>query len=278
MLHGMTVNTPDLWQQVLPRLTAQTQKYNRGHAVVLGGGRMTGAARLASEAAMRMGAGLCTIICPPASLLAYQQGAPHILCESYTSLAHLAHNLTDKRRNAVLLGPGAGFDDAEALQQAVVETLKLKRATVLDADALTVFEHHHARLFTALHGNCVLTPHEGEFARLFPMLTGTRTQNVLDAAKLCNAVLLLKGAETLIATPQGELRVNTHASPALATAGAGDVLAGMILGLMAQGMSAFDAASAAAWIHGDAALRHGAGLVAPDIIGLIPAILKDLLS
>lgn len=272
----MVQNTPALWRALLPVPQADTHKYDRGHAVVLGGTRLTGAARLASEAAMRAGAGVCSIITAPAALPVYQAGAPHVLVESYPSLARFAETLADTRRNAVLMGPGAGTEDAEALRQAIIATLQLRRAVVLDADALSVFAEAPECLFAALHDRCVLTPHEGEFARLFPDLGGEKTHRTVQAAQRCRAVVLLKGAETIIGGPYGQFVCNTHASPWLATAGSGDVLAGIILALLAQGISPFDSAAAAAWIHGDASLRLGCGLVAPDLIAQLPVVLKAL--
>lgn len=276
----MIENTPELWLERLPRPDRTSHKYSRGHAVVLGGTRMTGAARLASEAAMRIGAGLCTIVCDEAVRPVYQHGAAHILVESYSSLGRFANHLIDTRRNATLLGPGAGLEDKAELKQAVLDTLTRKRACVLDADALSVFADTPARLLTELHlhGHCVLTPHEGEFAHLFPELKGERIDRAATAARHSKAVVLLKGAHTVIAGPEGQIVINTHATPYLATAGSGDVLSGIILGLLAQGMSAFDAACAGAWIHGDVGLHIEAGLVAPDLIAVLPATLKALLA
>lgn len=271
-------NTPQLWKSLLPRPTGESHKYTRGHAVVLGGSRLTGAARLVSEAATRAGAGLCTIACDDSAKSIYQCGAPHILVESYSSLARFSDHLADARRNAVLLGPGAGLEDKAALKEAVLGTLARKRATVLDADAISAFADIPSRLMAALNSNCVLTPHEGEFKHLFPQIEGSKTERALSAAKASRAVVLLKGAETAIAAPDGRLVLNNHASPYLATAGSGDVLAGIILGLLAQGMPAFDAACAGAWLQGEASLRLGPGMVAPDLIATLPAVLKDVLA
>lgn len=271
-------NSPSLWKGVLPVPDNNSHKYTRGHVVILGGNRLTGAARLASEAAMRTGAGMCTIVADFEVADVYQSGAPHILFEPLESLVEFSKHLDDDRRRAVLVGPGAGREDAKALRAAVIDVLGTRKAAVIDADALSVFEGHGRELFDALHDNVVLTPHEGEFTRVFgDMLPGTRADNATDAAKKSNAVVVLKGAETIIAHPDGRIVVNTHASPWLASAGTGDVLAGMVLGLMAQGMSAFDAACAATWMHGDASLKIGPGLVAPDLVVQIPAVLKGIL-
>jgi NAD(P)H-hydrate epimerase len=261
----MTENTPDLWRSKIPVPSPDGHKYDRGHLIVVGGSRLTGAARLAGEAAMRMGAGLCTIVADPKAQLTYQEGAPHLMFEPMS-----AQFLDDPRRNAVVIGPGA---DEEGLRELVLEILATGKAAVLDASALTCFKDDRQALVKALHSGAVLTPHEGEFKRLFPDLPGAP-----EAAKLTGATVLLKGAETVIASPAGQVIVNRHASPYLATAGSGDVLAGMIGGLLAQGVEGFDAACMAAWMHGEAALRHGPGLVAPDLVAGIPAVLAELIA
>ncbi len=271
----MKKNSPDLWFSDLPKPNKKANKYDRGHLIVLGGSDMTGAARLASEAAMRMGCGLCTVVSSEEVKTIYLSGAPHVMFEPYKNLGDFSSHFSDAKRTACLIGPGAGKNKPEELRAAVLGVLKLKKLVVLDADALNVFEDITDKLFSALHDNCVLTPHEGEFARLFPDLKGTREERALQAAKLTGAAILLKGAETVIATP-AEVIVNDHAAPWLATAGAGDVLAGMIGGLLAQGMAPFKTCAAATWIHGEAGIQLGAGLVAPDIIAAIPEIIKHL--
>lgn len=266
-------NDPGFWSSLMPRPGDDSHKYKRGHAVIFGGPVMTGAARLAALAAMRIGAGLCTIVADPSAAAIYQGGAPHIL---YEPLVDWPGHLKDPRRSAVLLGPGAGQDRADALRAMVLDSISPSRSLVLDADALTVFSGQAAALFEALNDHCVLTPHEGEFTRLFGELPGTRVDRAVTASHMAGAVVVLKGAKTVIAHPDGRVAVNDHASPLLATAGSGDVLAGMILGLLAQGMPVFEAACAAVWIHGEAALRFGPGLVAPDIVEQIPGILREL--
>jgi hydroxyethylthiazole kinase-like uncharacterized protein yjeF len=273
-----TENGPSLWRNILPFPGRESHKYTRGHAIVLGGDRLTGAARLASEAAMRIGAGMCTIVADFEVAKVYQSTAPHILFEPLESLYHFSSHLDDERRRAVLIGPGAGRQDSKALRQAVLDVLATRKSAVLDADALNVFEGHSRELFELLHENVVLTPHEGEFLRVFgDMLPGTRAEHAADAAKKANAVIILKGAETIIAHPDGRVVTNRHASPWLASAGTGDVLAGLVVGLTVQGMPAFDAACAATWMHGDAAIRIGPGLVATDLIAHIPTVLRDLI-
>lgn len=261
-------NNPAQWRNLFPFPSAATHKYVRGHAVILGGSSMTGAARLASMAAMRVGAGVCTIVADAESGVVYRNGAPHVLFEPLH--IDFSTHYVDPRRNALLLGPGYGRGHDDTLRNAVFGAVASGRAVVLDADALNVFEGQAERLFAVLHAGCILTPHAGEFKRLF----GDRTAS--EAAKASGAVVVLKGAETTIAAPDGRMVVNTHATPYLATAGSGDVLAGIILGLLAQGMPAFESACAGVWIHGEAGLRFGPGLTAPDLIEQIPGILREL--
>ncbi len=258
-----------MWRRTFPALEASGNKYGRGHAVVLGG-VMTGAARLAAEAARRIGAGLVTIAAPPEARVIYGAGAPGTIVATIENEAAFATLIGDPRRNAVLLGPGAGT--VPAVREKVLTALGLSKHCVIDADALTVFADDPARLFDAICGPCVLTPHEGEFARIFDT-AGDKLTRARAAARISGAVVLLKGADTVIAAPDGRAAVNTGAPPTLATAGSGDVLAGMILGLLAQGMDAFAAACAATDLHGRAAAAFGRGLIAEDIIAELPGVL-----
>lgn len=270
----MDKNSPPLWQDQIPVPSKDGHKYDRGHAVIWGGPRMTGAARLASQAAMRIGAGICTIVAPKDTQFIYQVEAPHILFEPLES--DFTNHISDPRRNAVLIGPGAGLDAADSLRDTIEKTAKTGKSLVIDADGLNCFENNTDRLYKILHEKCVLTPHEGEFTRIFPHLQGSKTERAQQAAQLTGAVILLKGAETIIAHPNGTVVINDHASPYLATAGAGDVLAGIITGLLAQNMPIYEATCAATWIHGEAAINLGPGLIAPDLINQIPAIINRL--
>ena len=224
---------------------------------------------------MRSGTGLCTIVSEQSAAEIYKRGAAHVMHESLNSYNEFAAHIKDRRRNAILMGPGAGLDDRKALQSAVLEVLKTGKATVLDADALSCFEDDADMLIKALHDKCVITPHEGEFNKLFPDLDSHKLERAQKAAQLSGAIILLKGPDTVIAAKNKITVINTHATPWLATAGSGDVLAGLIAGLMAQDMEPHLAACAACWIHGEAAQRHGPGLVAPDIIENIPSVLRD---
>jgi NAD(P)H-hydrate epimerase len=251
-------NGPALWEAALPRPARDGHKYDRGHALIAGGAELTGAARLASEAALRAGAGLVTLAAPAQALPVYRTTLPAAVMAR--DLASFGELLADKRRNAVLLGPGNGADQ---ICRARIEAARGSgRACVLDADALTVLAPFDTRLSAAF----VLTPHDGEFARLFPDLaSGDRLTRARAAAARSGAVVLLKGADTVVAHSDGRASIAGNAPPWLATAGSGDALAGIVVGLLAQGMSAFDAASAAVWLHGHAAETLGPGLIADDL-------------
>ena len=230
---GLRRNGPPLWRDRLPRPGPEGHKYARGHALVLGGGRMTGAARLAARAARRAGAGLVTVACPASAFAVYAAGDPGTLVEPLDRPEAFADSLADPRRNAVLLGPGAGATAQTRAQ--VLSALDTGRAVVLDADALTVFADRPEELFERLTERCVLTPHEGEFGRLFGPSAraggGGKVERARRAAERSGAVVLLKGPDTVIAHPGGRAAISGNGPPDLATAGSGDVLAGIILGL-----------------------------------------------
>ncbi len=285
-------NHPDLWLSSWPEPRADGHKYQRGHALIAGGGRMTGAARLAARAALRAGAGLVTIACPPEAQLVYSLAAAAALVEPVADEAAFAALLASGRRTAALLGPGNGV--SLALRGRVLAVLAAGLAAVLDADVLTAFAADPAPLFAALNGRCLLTPHEGEFARLFPPQAEPAGEAQAEpvgeakaepagklgraraAAARSGAVVLLKGADTVIAAPDGRVAITGNAPPDLATAGSGDVLAGLAVGLVAQGLPAFEAAAAAAWLHGEAGTAAGPGLIADDLPEALPAVLRKL--
>lgn len=266
-------NDPCWWEEAFPQPSVAGHKYTRGHALIVGGAEMTGAARLAAGAAARLGAGLVTVAAPAPAFPIYAGALTGVIVRPTDGLEALRALLADPRRNAALIGPGAG-PGAET-RAAVLAILAAKKRTVLDADALTAFAAERDTLFAALHPDCVLTPHEGEFARLFDS-GGDKLDRARRAARESGAVVLLKGADTVIAAPDGRAAINDNAPPQLATAGAGDVLAGMVLALLAQGMAPFAAAAAACWLHGAAASRVGAGLVAEDLVAALPAVLAAL--
>ena len=266
-------NHPDVWQADLPRPKPSGNKFSRGHALICGGYPMTGAARMAARAAARMGAGLTTIAVPEAAFGVYAAALTSIMVQPMANAQDLARLLSDKRFTALLVGPGAGVNDAT--RDAALAMLATSRPTLLDADALSVFSSRTDELARAIHGPCIITPHEGEFTRLFA-IQGDKLTRARFAARALGAVVVLKGADTVVAAPDGRAVVNTNAPPSLATAGSGDVLGGFILGLLAQGIDAFQAAAAAVWMHGAAAADFGSGLLAEDLPDRLPSVLSRL--
>jgi hydroxyethylthiazole kinase-like uncharacterized protein yjeF len=269
-------NTPGLWRYPWPE--AEGHKYTRGHCVVVSGGAAhTGAARLAARAALRVGAGLVSVASPPNAVMVNASHLTAVMVKVFDGAPGLAQLLSDKRLNAVALGPGLGVGgETRALVDAA---LKSGAAVTLDADAITSFKDDPKALFRLLHECCVLTPHAGEFERLFPGLldeSPSKLEATRAAAARAGCVVLLKGGDTVIADPAGKAAINANAPPWLATAGAGDVLTGLVAGLLAQGMSAFEAACCGAWLHGDAASHFGPGLIAEDLPEMLPAVLRGL--
>jgi NAD(P)H-hydrate epimerase len=268
-------NEPALWAHALERSDPGDHKYARGHLTILGGEQATGAARMAALAARRCGAGLATIAAPEASSSIYRAAEPGNL----VTTSDVAQLVGDPRRNAFLIGPGSGVNDRT--RAAVLAALGARRAVVLDADAVTVFADDPARLFEAIGGPALLTPHEGEFKRLFPDLAGApgKVERVRQAAKRSGATVLLKGADTTVAAPDGRAVINIHAPPSLATAGSGDVLAGIAAGLMTRGLDPLAAGAAAAWIHGECAYGFGRpGLIAEDLLVQLPEALDKAIN
>ncbi len=269
---GLRVNHPCWWWSAVPRRGAESHKYRFGHAVVVGGPpHATGATRLAARAALRIGAGLVSVAAQPAALPVYAASLTAVmtkLCPDATAIAAL---LDDPRLNAWLIGPAAGTD--EPTREIAVLLARSGRPLVLDADALTAFAGDRARLLSVLHARCVLTPHDGEYARLFAH-QGDRLARARAAAAESGAVVVLKGADSVIAAPDGRAAIQPWAPAALATAGTGDVLAGMILGLLAQGVPAFEAAAAGVWLHACAGACAGPHLIAEDLPEHIPQALR----
>ncbi len=269
-------NGPGQWSLRWPK--PEAHKYARGHCLVVSGpAHATGAARLASRGALRIGAGLVSVASPPDAVAVNAAALTAIMVKPFSGSAGLADLLKDPRFNSVVIGPGCGVGrDTEELVAAILGS---KAAAVLDADALTSFRNEQKVLFALLREPAVLTPHEGEFERLFPGLLASSTSKVeaaRAAAAQAKCTVLLKGADTVIAAPDGRAIINSNAPPALATAGSGDVLAGFIGGLMAQGLNSFEAAACAAWLHGEAANEFGPGLIAEDLPEQLPAVLREL--
>ena len=274
-------NGPALWRSTLRIPGPADHKYHRGHALVVSGPMTrTGAARLAAGAALRAGAGLVTMASPGNALAVNAAHLTAIMLRRVDDAATLSETLADRRFTAVGLGPGLGTDAPE--RAFVLAALDSDAALVLDADALTVFADNPHALFAAISGRdraTLLTPHAGEFARLFPDLASSdmaRTKIALEAARRSGAVVVLKGADTVIAAPDGRAAINANASPWLATAGSGDVLTGIATGLAAQGMPGFEAACAAVWMHGAAGTALGPGLIAEDLSPALRGVIAGL--
>lgn len=300
-------NTPALWRDVVPIPGSGGHKYTRGHAIVVSGPpESTGAARLSARATLRVGAGLVTVASPR---LAFPVNAAHltaIMINPFDAPDGLESVLADARRNVVLIGPGAGIGDATRTMVEIA--LKTEAAVVLDADALTSFAEPEpsaspsqafgflasstagasddatpdslfAMIARRSSRSVVLTPHDGEFKRLFGAgdPEASKLDRARDAARRSGAVVVLKGADTTISAPDGRAAINENAPPWLATAGSGDVLAGFITGLLAQGMPAFEAACAAVWLHGECANDFGMGLIAEDLPEILPRVLQRVL-
>jgi len=268
------LNIPALWKSSFPMADFDSHKYTRGHAIVVGGlVTTTGAARLAAASALRAGAGLVSIACPPDALPIYAASLTSVMTKPVKNMSELATLLEDKRVTAALIGPGNGVN--ETTREQVLHILSLKKPCVLDADALTVFKNDAKSLFAAIETPTVLTPHEGEFERLFSF-KGNKAQRAREAAKHSKAVVVFKGNDTVIAAPDGRIAINAGAPAWLATAGSGDVLAGLITGLLAQHMPAFEAACAGVWMHGRAAAECGPGMIAEDLPNAVPIAIREL--
>jgi NAD(P)H-hydrate epimerase len=271
-------NGPSLWENDYPWPKPLAHKYARGHAIVVSGPvHATGAARLAARAALRVGAGLVSVASPQDAVTVNASALTAIMIKPFSGATGLADLLKDKRFNSVVVGPGCGVGAATRNLAAAV--LASNAAAVIDADALTSFAENPNDLFVLLREPCVLTPHEGEFERVFPGLlkrSPTRVEAARAASAAAKCTVVLKGPDTAIAAPNGRVAITSNAPPTLATAGSGDVLSGLIGGLLAQGFDSYNAAAAATWLHGEAAFRFGPGLIAEDLPELLPAVLAAL--
>ena len=277
-------NTPQFWRAAFPVPRVDGHKFARGHVIAVSGDiAATGAARLAARGAQRAGAGLVTLASPSDALAVNAAALTAVMVRSINTAVEFAELLEDKRLNACVIGPGAGL--GARTRDYVQTALSARRGLVLDADALTSFAEAPDHLFEAIKAShdpqVVLTPHEGEFPRLFSDMSNkhpnrSKLERVRAAAERAGAVVLLKGADTVVASPDGRATIAANAPPWLATAGAGDVLAGMIAGLLAQGAPAFEAASIGVWMHGEAAREAGPGLIAEDLPEVLPAVFRRL--
>jgi hydroxyethylthiazole kinase-like uncharacterized protein yjeF len=277
-------NVPQAWRDSFPVPRIDGHKYARGHAIVVSGDiAATGAARMSARGALRAGAGLVTLASPRDALAVNAAALTAVMVRATDTVVEFAELLADKRLNACVIGPGAGL--GQRTRDFVLTALSAQRHLVLDADALTSFAEAPDRLFEAIKTShdpqVVLTPHEGEFPRLFSDISNkhpnrSKLERVRAAAERSGAVVLLKGPDTVVASPDGRATIAANAPPWLATAGAGDVLAGMIAGLLAQGVAAFEAASIGVWMHGEAAREAGPGLIAEDLPEVLPAVFRRL--
>ncbi len=268
-------NRPSLWSHLLPTERAEQHKYNRGHVMVLGSrAPMLGACRLTALAALRTGSGLVTLMAPKGTYDIQAAALDDILVVNMAKQNSFVSRLKDDRITAVAIGPGAGV--SIETRNLVLKTLETERATVLDADALTSFIDQPASLFKAITGPAVLTPHTGEFQKLFPDLDYGRDKLAAarTAAKRSGAVIILKGPDTVIASPCGLAAINSNAPSHLSVGGTGDILTGMVASLMGQGITAFDSACAAVWLHAKAAQSYSRGMIASDLLTEIPSALS----
>jgi hydroxyethylthiazole kinase-like uncharacterized protein yjeF len=277
-------NTPEIWRTSFPVPRVSGHKYARGHVLVVSGDvAATGAARMSARAALRAGAGLVTLASPRDALVVNAAALTAVMVRPVDSTVEFAEQLADKRFNTVVIGPGAGV--GQGTVDFVHTALSAQRHLVLDADALTSFADAPDRLFESIKAvsepQVVLTPHEGEFPRLFSDMSNkhpgrSKLERVRAAAERSGAVVLLKGPDTTVASPDGRASIAANALPWLATAGSGDVLAGIIAGLLAQGVPAFEAASMGVWMHGEAAREAGPGLIAEDLPETMPAVTRRI--
>ncbi|MGA7806624.1 NAD(P)H-hydrate dehydratase [Bradyrhizobium sp.] len=277
-------NTPPFWRESFPVPRIDGHKYARGHVLVVSGGiAATGAARMSARGSLRAGAGLVTLASPRDALVVNATALTAVMVRPVDTPVEFAEELADKRFNAIVIGPGAGIGTRTV--DFVHTALSAQRHVVLDADALTSFAGAPERLFQSIkaahEAQVVLTPHEGEFPRLFSDISNkhpgrSKLERVRAAAERSGAVVLLKGPDTTVAAPDGRATIAGNAPPWLATAGAGDVLAGIIAGLMAQGVPAFEAASMGVWMHGEAAREAGPGLIAEDLPEVLPAVHRHI--
>jgi ADP-dependent NAD(P)H-hydrate dehydratase / NAD(P)H-hydrate epimerase len=278
-------NGPALWRAAFPRPAVRGHKYDRGHAVAVSGrATHTGAARLAARAALRIGAGLVTLASPVDALAVNAASLTAVMLAAANEASDLGALLDDPRKNAAALGPGLGVGPrARELAAAALEPGRSRNGVVLDADALTSFAgavEDLAKLARAASAPVVLTPHEGEFARLFASIPKdlSKLERARRAAVEVGGTVVLKGADTVVAEPSGRAAIGSLDAPWLATAGSGDVLSGMICGLLAQGMPAFEAACAAVHLHASAGSAFGPGLISEDLPEILPRVLAALLA
>ena len=270
----INLNSPSIWKDKIVWPKVNDHKYSRGCIVIIGGPKeMTGAARLAAKAAQRAGSGIVILACDKNSSDIYYRTLTSQIVKSYRNIPELKNIIKDKRINSVVIGPGLGINN----KNVVKNVLKHSNNIIIDADAITCFQND-IKSFKDLIRNktVILTPHEGEFKKLFPNIKGNLVDKAIYAAKKLNSIIVLKSANTIIASQNNHVILNKYGSRWLATAGSGDVLAGIIGALLSNGMDAFHAAAFGVWIHSSAGIYFGPGLIAEDISDLIPKIYKKI--
>ena len=275
---NLKINSSKLWLNKFPWKKRNDHKYSRGKLIIFGSQpNMIGSTILSSEAALRVGTGSVKIICSKKTLPIYSLKFPSVLKEEINNLGLLKKLIIKKKNSVFLIGPGAGSNQLTKKKTKLI--LKHSKYAIIDADALTCFKKNPKELYGLLDKNKIITPHIKEFHTIFPMINKkiTNYKKIVNASKICKCNIVLKGTETLIYSPSGNIVLNNHTSSELAVIGSGDVLCGIIASLVGKNkLTPFLACCAAVWIHGDIAKKFGPGLIAEDIVKNIPNILKKL--
>jgi NAD(P)H-hydrate epimerase len=275
---NLKINSSKFWLNKFPWKKKNDHKYSRGKLVIFGSQpNMIGSTILSSEAALRVGTGSVKIICSKKTLPIYSLKFPSVLKEEINNLSLLKKLIIKEKNSIFLIGPGAGSNQLTKKKTKLI--LKHSKYAIIDADALTCFKKNPKELYGLLDKNKIITPHIKEFHTIFPMINKkiTNYKKIVNASKICKCNIVLKGAETLICSPSGNIILNNHTSSELAVIGSGDVLCGIIASLVGKNkLTPFLACCAAVWIHGDLAKKFGPGLIAEDIVKNIPSILKKL--
>ena len=275
---NLKINSSKFWLNKFPWKKKNDHKYSRGKLVIFGSQpNMIGSTILSSEAALRVGTGSVKIICSKKTLPIYSLKFPSVLKEEINNLSLLKKLIIKEKNSIFLIGPGAGSNQLTKKKTKLI--LKHSKYAIIDADALTCFKKNPKELYGLLDKNKIITPHIKEFHTIFPMINKkiTNYKKIVNASKICKCYIVLKGAETLICSPSGNIVLNNHTSSELAVIGSGDVLCGIIASLVGKNkLTPFLACCAAVWIHGDIAKKFGPGLIAEDIVKNIPNILKKL--
>jgi NAD(P)H-hydrate epimerase len=275
---NLKINSSKFWLNKFPWKKKNDHKYSRGKLVIFGSQpNMIGSTILSSEAALRVGTGSVKIICSKKTLPIYSLKFPSVLKEEINNLSLLKKLIIKEKNSVFLIGPGAGSNQLTKKKTKLI--LKHSKYAIIDADALTCFKKNPKELYGLLDKNKIITPHIKEFHTIFPMINKkiTNYKKIVNASKICKCNIVLKGAETLICSPSGNIVLNNHTSSELAVIGSGDVLCGIIASLVGKNkLTPFLACCAAVWIHGDIAKKFGPGLIAEDIVKNIPSILKKL--